>query len=402
MRRVPRVRGRARRRARRGRACRGATRGARLRPDRPAAAAAHHRSATGDDVVVQRAGGLARRGACRAGAVVGLRARLGRRAGTPDRRHRRRAARRTGAGAVDATGLGRGRRSRGRHRVPPVRHAERTGALLLPALRHVADRCGRRRDDPAAAPCAVVAADVPRRRGEGLVDRRDVRAACAPTASPAAGISGKAMLFRTGGVVLVLGGLLAFLGPWSGPAKTKVRELIGADRHSALDVGAGRGRVGGGRSDDHAGAVRVAGAGERRRPLRQHGVGDALARSDRARLRGAAERHRVPAGGDDRHPPRVRVRRIRATSAACRSSAGAPRSTSRGRCSGGRVCSSCRWTTARARTSLLDDVGELVAIDFDHDDVSTRDDRDRRCLRGRGAGRDRGDLRGRLREVVLK
>ena len=122
------------------------------------------------------------------------------------------------------------------------------------------------------------------------------------------GISGKAMLFRTGGVVLVLGGLLAFLGPWSGPAKTKVRELIGADRHSALDVG------------PEEVASEAADPSIPPAPFELQGpenVVDRFANTAWATrwldpigpgFEDAAERPRVPAGGDDRHPPRVRVR----------------------------------------------------------------------------------------------
>lgn len=50
------------------------------------------------------------------------------------------------------------------------------------------------------------------------------------------GMSGRTMLFRSGGVVVLLGGLLAFLGPWRGPVLAKAREAMGADRHSAVDI----------------------------------------------------------------------------------------------------------------------------------------------------------------------
>jgi hypothetical protein len=50
------------------------------------------------------------------------------------------------------------------------------------------------------------------------------------------GMSGRTMLFRSGGIVVLLGGLLAFLGPWRGPVLAKAREAIGADRHSAIEI----------------------------------------------------------------------------------------------------------------------------------------------------------------------
>jgi len=52
------------------------------------------------------------------------------------------------------------------------------------------------------------------------------------------GLSSRTLLFRTGGVVVLLGGALAFLGPWRGPVLRQARELIGADRHSPVDVDA--------------------------------------------------------------------------------------------------------------------------------------------------------------------
>ncbi len=52
------------------------------------------------------------------------------------------------------------------------------------------------------------------------------------------GLSSRTLLFRTGGVVLLLGGLLAFLGPWRGTVTGKVREYLGGNRHPAIDVSA--------------------------------------------------------------------------------------------------------------------------------------------------------------------
>ena len=198
------------------------------------------------------------------------------------------------------------------------------------------------------------------------------------------GLSGRAMLFRTGGVVVVLGSLFAFLGPWSGPAKSKVRELISADRHSAIAV-----------SEDEVASVaadptiaaapfelqgpenvvdRFANTAWATRWLDSIGPGfEELPPPDTECQPGAMTDTRLVFEFDE---PRD-IGRLQVLG-------GRPRRTSRGRCSGGRACSNCGRTTVRARTSVLDDVGELVAVDFDHDDVSTRDGRDRRGLRGRG------------------
>jgi hypothetical protein len=50
------------------------------------------------------------------------------------------------------------------------------------------------------------------------------------------GLSGRSMLFRTGGIALLLGGMLAFLGPWRSTVTAWARDRIGASRFELVDV----------------------------------------------------------------------------------------------------------------------------------------------------------------------
>jgi hypothetical protein len=50
------------------------------------------------------------------------------------------------------------------------------------------------------------------------------------------GISRRTMLFRGGGILLLLGGLLAFLGPWRGTVINRGRDVIGATRYEAISL----------------------------------------------------------------------------------------------------------------------------------------------------------------------
>jgi hypothetical protein len=52
------------------------------------------------------------------------------------------------------------------------------------------------------------------------------------------GMARRSMLFRGGGIVILLGGLLAFLGPWRGTVINRGREALGASRFEAIDVSA--------------------------------------------------------------------------------------------------------------------------------------------------------------------
>ena len=154
----------------------------------------------------------------------------------------------------------------------------------------------RRRRPPRTARC---------RGGVAGRDRRKAKAArtdptdAAPRRAHAlsrGGMSGRSMLFRTGGIVIILGGLLAFLGPWRATVINRGREALGASRFEDIDADRRRGHLGPGRGADRRRAVRVAGSGERRRPLRQHGVGDPVARLGEPGLRGGARPGGVPAG----------------------------------------------------------------------------------------------------------
>jgi hypothetical protein len=50
------------------------------------------------------------------------------------------------------------------------------------------------------------------------------------------GLSGRSVLFRTGGVVVLLGGMLAFLGPWQGSVRGWARDRLGASRFDLVDL----------------------------------------------------------------------------------------------------------------------------------------------------------------------
>jgi hypothetical protein len=50
------------------------------------------------------------------------------------------------------------------------------------------------------------------------------------------GLSGRAMAFRTGGIAVILVGLLAFLGPWRGTVLRFSRDRVGASRYTVVDV----------------------------------------------------------------------------------------------------------------------------------------------------------------------
>jgi hypothetical protein len=50
------------------------------------------------------------------------------------------------------------------------------------------------------------------------------------------GLSGRSMLFRTGGIAVLLGGMFAFLGPWRHTVSAWARDRIGASRYEFVDV----------------------------------------------------------------------------------------------------------------------------------------------------------------------
>jgi len=50
------------------------------------------------------------------------------------------------------------------------------------------------------------------------------------------GLSGRSMLFRGGGIAIVLGGFLAFLGPWRGTVTAWARDRLGASRYELIDL----------------------------------------------------------------------------------------------------------------------------------------------------------------------
>jgi hypothetical protein len=50
------------------------------------------------------------------------------------------------------------------------------------------------------------------------------------------GVSGRTMLLRTGGVAVLLGGTLAFLGPWRSTVTAWARDRLGASRFELVDV----------------------------------------------------------------------------------------------------------------------------------------------------------------------
>ena len=50
------------------------------------------------------------------------------------------------------------------------------------------------------------------------------------------GLSGRSVLFRTGGIVVLLGGMLAFLGPWQGTVRGWARDRLGASRFDLVDL----------------------------------------------------------------------------------------------------------------------------------------------------------------------
>jgi len=50
------------------------------------------------------------------------------------------------------------------------------------------------------------------------------------------GLSGRSMLFRSGGIALLLGGMLAFLGPWRGTVTAWARDQLGASRYELIDI----------------------------------------------------------------------------------------------------------------------------------------------------------------------
>ncbi|MET0145815.1 MAG: zinc ribbon domain-containing protein [Ilumatobacteraceae bacterium] len=50
------------------------------------------------------------------------------------------------------------------------------------------------------------------------------------------GMSGRTMMFRAGGLALVLAGLLAFLGPWRGTVIASARTLLGGKQYTVIDA----------------------------------------------------------------------------------------------------------------------------------------------------------------------
>jgi hypothetical protein len=51
------------------------------------------------------------------------------------------------------------------------------------------------------------------------------------------GMSSRTMLFRTGGVMVILAGVLAFLGPWRGTVLNWTKDRVGASRYEVVDIG---------------------------------------------------------------------------------------------------------------------------------------------------------------------
>jgi hypothetical protein len=50
------------------------------------------------------------------------------------------------------------------------------------------------------------------------------------------GLSSRTLLFRTGGVMVILFGLLAFLGPWRGTVLNWTKDRVGASRYEVVDI----------------------------------------------------------------------------------------------------------------------------------------------------------------------
>jgi hypothetical protein len=184
------------------------------------------------------------------------------------------------------------------------------------------------------------------------------------------GLSGRTMLFRTGGVVVLLGGLFAFLGPWSGPAKNKARELIGADRHSAIDV-----------APEEVSAVATDPAIPPA-PFAQQGPEHVV---DRFANTAWATRWLDPIGpGFEEAPDGPDCQPQPSTDTRLVFEFAEPRDIGRMQVLAGRTAVDEGRTLFRRPRVLelqvddgpctyvvLDDVGELVSVDFEHDDVST-------------------------------
>jgi hypothetical protein len=130
----------------------------------------------------------------------------------------------------------------------------RPGDLTCPACRtpnspdrHFCRHCGAALAGVTPTPATDVStARVPWWRRWGRAARRRSRGTDASSLSRAAadlgrgGLSRRTVLFRTGSVLVLLGGLLAFLGPWRSTVIDRGRDLVGAARYRpiALDEAA--------------------------------------------------------------------------------------------------------------------------------------------------------------------
>jgi hypothetical protein len=75
------------------------------------------------------------------------------------------------------------------------------------------------------------------RRLTGRVQTTDPRQVAAQAGRLSrGGLSSRSLMFRAGGVMVVLAGLLAFLGPWGGTVMGWTRERLGASRYTVMDI----------------------------------------------------------------------------------------------------------------------------------------------------------------------